>query len=185
MPFESYSSYAEKRSDILASYEAWQTAKSQTTAAISGYWPTVSVDGNQYTKRVGSSEGVNWDTTLTIDVPIFQGGETAGAVKESKSKEKEAQLSFEKLKREVLLDIKNAYTQLSFGLKRYEALKKAFEANERNYQLQLEDYRINLVSNLDVLRALEDFQDTKRDFVAIDVEVKRLYWQFKVSLGEI
>ncbi len=185
MPLEFYAPYSEKRLDVLASYEAWQKSKSEVISTASGYWPTVSLDSNQYTKRVGSSENIDWDATFTVEVPLFQGGETAGEVQESKAKEREAQLAFEKLKREALLEIKNAYARLNFGLKRCEALKKALEANERNYQLQLEDYNINLVNNLDVLRALEEFQETKRDFVAIQNEVKRLYGQFKVSLGEL
>ncbi len=185
LPMESYSSYAQNRYDVLAAEEAWRKTKNEVTSAASGYWPEVSLDSNHYTKRVGSSKDVDWDATVTFEVPLFQGGETFGEVKESQAKAKEAELTFEKLKREALLNINNAYTQLDFALRREAALRKAFEANEKNYQLQLGDYNINLVNNLDVLRALEEFQETKRDFAAIETEVQRLYWQFKVSLGEL
>ena len=181
----SYLGEVEKRPDVLASYEAWQTAKHEVTVARAGYWPTVSLDSNQYTKRVGNAADVNWDTLLTVDVPLFQGGQIQGEVKESKAKEKEAELSYQQLKRQASLDVQNTYTQLNFGLRRRDAFQKALEANEKNYQLQQEDYRVNLVNNLDVLRALEEFQDTQRDFVAVENEVKRLYWKFKVSLGKI
>lgn len=185
MPTGSYSSYVERRFDVLASYEEWQKSQKEVTSAASGYWPAVSMDSHHYTKRAGSFQDVDWDATLTVEMPLFQGGETMGEVKEAKAKKEEAELSFEKVKREALLDMNNAYTELDFALRRRAAFKKALEANEKNYQLQIEDYRVNLVNNLDVLRALEEFQETKRDFVSVENEVKRLYWQFKVSLGEI
>ena len=57
------------------------------------------------------------------------------------------------------------------------------EASERNYRLQVEDYRLNLVSNLDVLRTLQELQDARRDAIATAYEVKRLYWNLQAATG--
>ncbi|MFA5059557.1 MAG: TolC family protein [Candidatus Omnitrophota bacterium] len=183
-PLSEYESYTENRPDVLAEHEAFIQAKKNITIERSKYWPTVEAKGNQYTKRVGSSKDIDWDATLSVDVPLFEGGETAGAVREARSQAKQEQLKFEQVKRSALLDIQNSYSQLQSSIRRYQAISKALDAAQKNYDLQLEDFRVNLVSNLDILQVLEDLQDSRRDHIAIQNEMKRRYWQFQVSLGK-
>jgi hypothetical protein len=48
----------------------------------------------------------------------------------------------------------------------------------------VEDYRLNLVNNLDVLQALEDVQHARREMLRAHNEVKRLFWKLRVATGE-
>ena len=121
---------------------------------------------------------------LKVDVPLFQGGKTVGAVKSAASRARQAKLRFERAAREAALDIRNAYAKLKTTMDRTLALEQALAAAEDNYRLQVEDYRLNLVSNLDVLQALQELQDARRDVISARHEANRLYWQLRVASGE-
>lgn len=179
-----YLNKASNRSDVKAAYEAWRVAQKQITIAGSGFLPAISADGNYYTKRQEDSD-VDWDTTIAVEVPIFKGFSNVGLVKEARSIAAQQKLLYERKEREASLDVENSYTRLEKTILREEALRKALEASEKNYKLQVEDYQKSLVSNLTVLQALEDLQDSRQDYAVAKRETKRLYWSLKVATGEL
>ncbi len=182
---ESIEEKAVERDDVRAAEQIWKRAKSDLIVAQSGFWPTVSLDGNYYTKRVGNSSDVDWDVTLRAEIPIFEGGENIGLFKEAKAVRNQAQLTYQQTRRMAVLEIRNAVTRWESSLRRFEAVKKALAAAERNYELQQEDYRLNLVNNLDVLEALEETETMRRDFINIKSETKRDHWDLIITLGEL
>lgn len=183
-PEEDYVAKTSARPDVKASEEAWRVAEKQTAISQAKLFPTVGLEGNYYTKRVGVSQDVDWDVLLKVDVPIFQGGQTVGAIRESASRARQAKLRFEQVQRQATLDIRDTYAELQAAVARLDALEKALDAAEENYRLQVEDYRLNLVSNLDVLQTLQALQDATRDVTHARSEAERLYWQLRVATGE-
>ena len=182
---ETYLSQAETRPDVQAEAEAWRVAQKQVAVIRGGIWPSARVESNYYAERAGVSKDISWDVLFLVDVPIFQGGKAFGAIKEAKAREREAELLFNKTKRQAILDIQDSYTNLQSSLTRRSALDQARQAAEANYQLQTDDYRKSLVGNLDVLEALQQFQDARRDVIHSTYETKRFYWQLKIAAGEI
>lgn len=184
-PLENFVLKAHQRPDVLAAQEAWLVSKKKITVARADYWPNASLDGNYYTKRVGNSSDVTWDATLSVSVPIFSGGETSGKVKEASAVAKEDELRFNETKRNAVLEIQNAYTRFQSASKRFSAFEKAAGFAEKNYALHKDDYEKSLVNNLDVLQALEDLHDSRRDLISSRFEAKRMYWNLLVVVGEI
>ena len=182
---ENYLKKSKSRPDVLASKEALTSAQKKITVARSGWWPSAGLDGNYYTKRVGNAGDITWDFIFKVDVPIFDGGETLGLVKEAKAVTREAELQSQETERNAVLEIQNAYTKFQTFLKRRDALKKALDSAEKNFQLQKEDYQKSLVNNLDVLQALQDLQDVRRDFISAHYDAKRMYWNLQVAVGSI
>lgn len=176
---------AASRPDVSAAEEGWRVAKKEVVVAQSRFWPTVMLEGNYYTKRVGNAADVDWDATLEVEVPIFQGGEAVGVTGEARSKARQAKLQWEQTRRQAELDIRDAYVQLQAELARREALNAALDASEENYRLQAEEYRLSLVSNLDVLVALEQLQDARRDWIEARHEAARRFWALQVATGQI
>ena len=179
-----YVATAGGRADVRAAAEAWRVAKRATLVTASQFLPTVNLDGNYYTKRAGAAKDVDWDVTLSVDVPIFQGGQALGATQESAGRAREARLQFQRLRRAAELDIRETYAKLQSGMAQTAALDKARAAAEESYRLQADDYRLNLVNNLEVLQALQALQDARRDFIHAQHETKRLYWQLQVATGQ-
>lgn len=181
---ESYVAQAPFRADVQAAKEAYHVAHKLVGVARSDFWPDVDLESSYYTKRAGVSEDIDWDVTLTVDVPIFQGGETLGAVREAKSKARQSKLAWELAQREAELEIRDLHAQLSSARKRYQTLKQAETAAALNYRLQLEDYQRNLVSHLEVLEALQEFQDVRRDVIGVKHDAQRLSWKLRVATGQ-
>jgi outer membrane protein TolC len=182
---EEFLSKVDQRPDVQAAQRALEGAKKNIVVARAGYWPTVTLDANSYVKRVGVSTGNDWDLMLSLNVPLFNGTQTYGLIKTAQAQEKQAELTLSQVKRSAVLDIQNAYTKFTIDLKRELAIKKAADAAERNYQLQALDYRNSLVSHLDVLQALQAFEERLRDYIVIKNQVKRYYWNLKVAVGEV
>lgn len=183
-PLESYIAKTPKRPDIRAAEEQVEVSKLEKTAAQSELMPHVDVEGNYYTERAGVAKEVDWDVALKVEVPIFEGTDTIGSVQQAKSRVRQSEIQSSGVQRQATLEIRDAYAQLKSGTAQSTALLQAVDAADQNYRLQMEDYRLNLVDNLEVLQALQDLQNVRRDYVRTLHETKRLYWQFKVALGE-
>lgn len=181
---ETYLARMDQRPDVRSAEQAWRVAAQEAAIARARLWPTVNAEGNYYTKRVGNASGVDWDVLLKVDVPIFQGGEAVGSVREASARARAARLHFERAKREALLEIKEAYARWRAAVTTLDAFDKAREAAEASYRLQVEDYRHSLVNNLEVLQALQALQEARRDVIHADYEAKRRYWSLQVAVGE-
>ncbi len=175
----------DERPDVRAGREAWEIAKKNIVLARAGSFPEVSLDGDYFTDRTGSAADVTWDATVKVTVPIFQGGENAGKIQEAVSQAKQEELKFGRTRREALLEIRGNFTRRQSSLRQTQALRKAFEAAQKSYDLQREDYEHHLVNNLEVLQSLQDLEDRRRDLIAADNESKRLHSHLLVSTGDI
>jgi outer membrane protein len=172
------------RPDIKALEYAWKFSEKQLDVVNSDFLPTVSWQGNFYTQRTAFDKGTDWDVMLNVSVPIFSGTEILGKSREYRLKAQENELRYIRLKRLAPYDIKDSYVRCDTALAVHENLKKAFYTAKVNYYLQRRDYTRSLVSNLDVLAAIQTLQDSQRNYIRAIYEAKRLYWQLRVSVGE-
>jgi len=180
-----YLTLSEQLPSIKASEKAVKTALQGIIVAQSGLWPNLSLVHNQYVKREGFQSGFDWDLTLSADVPLFRGGENIGNIKEAYSFWKKAKLTYSLVKRQVNLQVKQAFQDWQTSKNRLRALAEAVEASEENYRLQNEDYSRSLVSNLDVLQALEVLHNNKRTANKVRYTLKENFRRLQVAAGEI
>jgi outer membrane protein len=179
-----YLEKAASRPDVLAAQDAWQVARKEVSVARADLWPDVDLESTYYTERVGAAAAVDWDVMVTVDVPLFQGGQTIGAIRETSAKARQAKLTYERTQREAIRESRDTYAQFRAAVARAHALEQALASVEENYRLQREDYRLNLVSNLDVLRALQELEEARQDLIGVRYEAKRLYWLLRVAAGD-
>jgi len=184
-PESEYLAMAPSRTDVQAANFAWKSDKENITVARSGFFPTVSLQSDIYGHRSSQPTDSGWDALLSIDVPIFEGTTTYGQVKEATSKANESGLLFRRTGREAVQDIHDSYVIAQASFIRTDILQKALKSAEQNYDLQSQDYKLNVVSNLDVLAAIQDLENIRRNFVHTSYEGKRFYWQLQVAAGEI
>lgn len=175
---------ASRRSDVYAAEQGYRVAQEAVVSARAGFFPSVTLDGNYYTRRVGSQDGNDWDVTLTADVPLFDAGQTFGDVKEAAADREVARLDYELALRMARLDIQNARENWVMAAQSAEALDRAQAAAKENVDLLVGEYGLNLVNNLDVLDALRRYQDILSRFNAAHYRAKKNFWKFKVALGE-
>lgn len=184
-PESEYVSKAASRADVQAANLAWKVSQKQIAIAKSGFFPTVSLEGDYFTHRTSTPSDSRWTGLLTFNVPIFEGTTTYGKVKEAIAKTRENELLFTRAGRAAFQDIHDAYINAQAAFLRVNALEKALKSAELNYTLQLQDYQSNLVNNLDVLTALQNLEDIRRNFLRTSYDSKRFYRQLQVAAGEI
>jgi outer membrane protein len=154
----------EKRTDVQAQ-ENEVIARRYNVRYQSGYyWPHLNATGDYYTKRPGFQKDIDWDVILALDVPLYQGGQVKANVALAASEWHQAQLGLDLLKRQVATDIKQARVALLASIEEVKNREKAFRAAKRSYELQVREYRLGLVNNLDVIAALNTLQTSKTDF---------------------
>lgn len=171
------------RSDVRAADFASGVAEKEAFIAKSALFPTVTLEGDYYEKRNTAPLDANWSTLLKVNVPIFEGTTTYGNIKEADSEFRISRLEYQRAKRLADQDIHDSYVRAHSAIRRFQALKKALRSAELNYSLQKEDYRNNLVGNLDVLTAIQNYGDIRRTYISALYEKKRLYWQLLAATG--
>lgn len=161
-PIETYLARVEQRPDVKAARQRLTAAQESIAVARGAHGPSLDLNANRYLERKGSLEDVDWDVQLALTVPLYAGGSVQSKVREAVSQSTQAELGASQLRRQAEQEIRSIYQTVAFYYSQLEALEKATEASRKNYEVQRRDYRLGLVTNLDVLQALTVFQENQR-----------------------
>ena len=173
------------RADVLSDEQGFIVAQKKVIAANADLFPAISLDGEYYTQRVGFQNGNDWDMTLKFDVSIFEVGQTLGDIKEAVSNREKARLKYEQTKRLAGLEVRDAREELDSSRASEKALEEAYQASKENYDILTEEYRLNLVNNLEVLDALERYQNVERRFRSAHFTTLKDQWKLRVATGDV
>ena len=184
-PESFYTANVGLRADVRAYDFATGVAEKQAYIAKTALLPTVTVEGNYFERRNTTPLDVTWSTVLKINVPIFEGTTTYGNIKQANAKSREAELAYKRVQRLAIQNVHDSYVRAYSTILMSKAMEKALKSAELNYSLQKDDYKNNLVSNLDVLTAIQNFGDTRRGYMHTFYEKKRMYWQLEAAAGNI
>ena len=175
----------QSRSNVVQLEQEFVVAQNARLAANGSYLPTISLDGNYYTKRVGFQSGNDWDVTLKFDVPVFELADTLGEIKEADSALVSAKLGYEERKRQASLEARDAYEEFESDRRAEIVLGEARDASKDNYDILQKEFGTNLVNNLDVLDALRRYQEVRQRHELARYDAKKSYWRLALALGEI
>lgn len=150
------------RPDVQAAQQRL-TAAGENVAVVRGeHWPTLDLSANRYLERAGNLENVDWDVQLALTVPLYAGGITESRKREAVSQRAQAELALNQARRLAEQEIRAAHQNATLDRSQLDALGAATEAAKKNYAAQRRDYRLGLVTNLDVLQAMNAYQENER-----------------------
>jgi outer membrane protein len=184
-PITNFISRIEDRPDINAAVVKAEIADEGVEVAKGAHWPSLDLGGNYYLKREGTLENSKWDATLTLTLPLFEGGVTQSKVRESSQVYFESQKTLEQNREAAFLEITRLHQTASQGLEEIKAYKEAVELAEVNFKEQSKDYRFGLTTNLEVLQALNSYVDLERNLDRKTYLVKTALAQLKAATGDI
>jgi len=145
----------------------------------------VDIGANYYPTRDGARENMNWDVGITLTLPIFTGGLVNAQVREASALKTEAAYLLASSKRRAETEIRTAYNSLISAIDQIKALESALKFTEQNYKEQTKNYKFSQATNLDVISALNTYQETKRSFDRTHYQAL-LYWaQLKATTAQI
>lgn len=184
-PVDTFLALAVRRPDVEAQREEVAGQELRVRYEKGFYWPSLNFSGNYYTQRPTLFEPVNWDMALNLSVPLFQGGSVAARVRDAQSGLIQAQLALSYLERQIQSDVKKAHAAWTSSLEESEALRQAYFAAKKSYEAQKKEYRLGLVTNLDVINATNLMQTAKRAWDDATVDVQRRYVALTVATGTL
>lgn len=168
----------------LRALERQRNAADQNVSIARGaHLPSIDLIGNYYLIRRGASEGVQWDVQVGLTLPIFAGGIIQSQVRESSSQLRQAELALAQGRRQAEREIRSLYSSVTSGQAQLEALTRARALAERNHREVLQDYRLGLLNNIEVLQAMTALQESERAMDQQNFQLKLDEWKLYVAVG--
>ncbi|MCB9059968.1 MAG: TolC family protein [Halobacteriovoraceae bacterium] len=160
-----------------------EVSQAEVKIQKSSYYPQVSLGSNYYVYH-SSSNNTNWDISLNVTMPLLDFGERSSAVMVQKIQTKINQAKLD-------LSVNNSDKIWSnyikaFGLKKLEflKLKESLEKSKDAYKEQLKDVEKGLITQIDVIRSLDDVINLEKLVIRSALDLKLQYYQAKAYLGD-
>lgn len=130
------------------------------------FLPTLDLTSNYYLDKKGgttASRNSDWDVGLSLVFPLYEGGASDSLVRETLERRNEATYELNDHEKTVQIEVTRRYETFRRYSEQIKAFDLAMEKGKRSYEEAVKDYRLGLVSNLDVLSALNIYLDNKRN----------------------
>lgn len=162
MPIDKYLVRLEERPDVRGPKARVTAAEDAVSVAKGAHLPSVDLLGDYYITRPGLQADSKWDVQLLLTVPIYAGGTIESKVRQAASQGAQAELALSRARRLAEQDIRTTFETVQSDLIQIRSLESAVKLSERNYAEESREYRLGLVTNIDVLQALTSSQESVR-----------------------
>lgn len=183
--FEDYKRISLEREDLVN--KKYEIEKYKRTLSISKnhYMPKLDLASNYFVYKDGSTtyKNADWDVGLTLTIPLFEGGSAQSQMRIDAEKKLTSEYQLTDLQRKVLVDLSSKYEAFKRYNEQVKPYDQAFDLARKSYEETLRDYRLGLVTNLDVLTALNLYLDRKRDLEKTRIQVILSKRQLEASAG--
>lgn len=163
---DEYLAMALSREDIQNKELSIKQINTEVSIAKSYYLPKLDLLSNWYALKKGgstSSKDSDWDVGLNLIIPLYEGGVSQAQVRESVERKQSADYQLLDYKKSITIDVTSRYEVFRRYTDQTKAFDLALEKSKKSYDETVKDYRMGLVSNLDVLSSLNLYLDSKRD----------------------
>jgi len=188
LEIKSFSHFQDKLKETpetLAKNQEVRMAEEQIKIVKGGHYPNVDFFSNYYFDRTGILQTSEWDFGVMVSFPLFQGGVVQSRIKEAVEAKKTAQISKHELDRTLGRDLRILFQSFQESLEQIRFLKEAAKKAEESYGLNLKDYRLGLVTNLEVLQSLNLYIDSKRNLKNLINEAQFQTRNLAAFVGEL
>ena len=159
---DEYLKLALLRPDLAARRKSLESYNYLAEVQDHNLWPTVDLSANYYVVRRPMPSPVNrWDGAIALNVPLYTGGAAQAQKDSAYAARRSAALELQLAERQALTDVRSAYEERKYSLLQTVSLQEALALASDNARYQQEDYKMGLVTNLDVLTALNAVLQTR------------------------
>ncbi|MBP7585194.1 MAG: TolC family protein [Spirochaetes bacterium] len=173
-----------RRWDVKSSEREEELARARLLAARGGHLPSVYLEGNYRLYQLHEQGTRDYYFALGAELPIFTGGITSARVSEAESLVKQAGLRKSLVARTAEQDIADAVQSFESTRGECEAFRKALESAESNYAVTLNEYRLSLVTILDVITSLTFLQAARDDYDRVLLQHRLDRVRLGIATGE-
>jgi len=144
------------RSDYKAALDRVAAAELQHSAAIAGYYPSLSLSGNY--GEIGPAPASilpTYEIVGTLSIPIFQGGKVHSDVLKADAALRQAQAQFADVKGQIDQDIRNALLDLKSSADQVEVAQSSVNLADQALIQSRDRFSAGVTDNLEVIQAQE------------------------------
>jgi outer membrane protein len=180
---ESYLARSGTRPDVLSQLESLRQAERNLSVAEGQFFPTITAQGDFLSSQDPASNQIDATMTLEASMPIFDGGLIIGQIHQNKELVRQSRLNVEQLQRTADEDTRTAYANFTSSISQVVVLREAALLAAKNLEAQVDDYRKGVVSNLDVLTALQDYQTARQQLHNANMQARLNLINLHVAAG--
>jgi outer membrane protein len=159
-----------ERPDLKSASELVTIAGQEVTWARGAYWPNLSMAG-VYQNNAQDPETLTFNDqstygSLSLQFPFFEGGLRVAEVQQAKTRERQAKLQYEDLKKTVGMDVESAYLDVTTRRGQLKFLEDQAAFARDNYRGVSRQFNLGLASSLDVIDANNLLVSSERQLAA-------------------
>lgn len=185
---QEYIDLALAREDIQNKQLEIQQFEGDVKISKGSYLPTLDLLSNWYAVKDGgstASRNSDWDVGLNLTIPLYEGGVSQAQVRESTEKKQTALYQLSDYEKSIKIEVTSRYELFHRYFDQIKAFDTALEKAKRSYDETIRDYRLGLVSNLDVLTSLNLYLTNKRNAEKTKILAVLNHKQLEASAGII
>jgi len=174
------------RDDYANSKLNTQVAKENVTITQGAHYPQVYAEGGvTYMDSIPSTlmDATTYYGGVRIQIPIFEGGLMKAEVSEARSKQRQAELSAELLKRNIENEVQEAYIDCQTVNAVLETAKRQFEFAKGNFDAVESLFAEGLLPSLSVIDAQQALFLAERELTAATIGQQLAILRLQMSLG--
>ncbi|EQC42915.1 outer membrane efflux protein [Bacteriovorax sp. BSW11_IV] len=157
-----------------------QVVEKQIKITRGDHAPTINLKANYYLENSNVNSDRDWDAGITLTFPIYQGGKTSAAVTDQYINLKRSEIEIVRAKKAVAQIFDSLNVDIESGKERLELNEKAMKANKLNYEEAVKEYSLGLITNLDVISAMNQYIDSQKVYARTYYSVLSSKYQLKV-----
>lgn len=161
-PVQKFLSSVSNRPDLKSFQRIVEAVEESIAVARGAHLPSIDLTGNYWFTRPGVLEGVHWDAQIALSLPIFNGGAIQSQVRQAHSSLRQNELALQQARRRADQEVKALHETVQADLAQLKQLSRAVDLSQKSYVQQLSDYRLGLVTNVEVLQVLNAAALAKR-----------------------
>lgn len=117
---------------------------------------------NPYNKEDRADD--SWTTTLSLDIPIYDRGQTRGEVMQAQATQEQNKQALAKKYLDISSEVEIAWIEIADSEAEVESYKKALQLARESLRLSQIGYREGVTPQLDLLEAQSDFTSARKDY---------------------
>ncbi len=163
------------RPDLKNRKVAEKMARSQIKLEKSAYWPTVSLEAGYTSTRTDEMELFSLEEdslygSVMVNVPIFDGGLRKANTGTARAELEKARLARTALEKDILIEVEQAWRDLSSHLERRRALADKLAFARENFEAVAKQFSHGLATSLDKIDANTLYTQAAKELAAAEYD---------------
>jgi outer membrane protein len=163
------------RSDIQSANMAVKLAEASIDITKSEYWPTLSLEAGYKVQETEPSYLAQDDTlygAARINMVLFDWGLRKGTISQEKARRQNAELQLARLKKQVALDVEQAYLAIRTARQNIIALLDKVSFSRANFDAVTLMFTVGQANSLDVMDANTLLQNSERELAEAEFHME-------------